>query len=100
MPRPDRIAISSAARETPAASASEADAPAAASSTVTELKMVATRATTTDPPMYRAMLEIPDACPTWSCETAAVDADDAGPFASPSPTESSTSGKDEARVCP
>ena len=87
------IAISTAAREKPAASASEADAPAAVSSTVTELKIVATAATTTDPPMYRAMFEIPDACPTWSCETAAVDADDAGPFASPRPTESSTSGR-------
>ena len=45
------IAISSAARERPDASASEADAPAAVSSTVTELKIVATAATTTDPPM-------------------------------------------------
>ena len=32
--------------------------------TVAELKIVATAATTTDPPMYRAMFEIPDACPT------------------------------------
>ena len=93
MPKPDRIAISSAARERPVASASAADAPAAVSSTVAELKIVATAATTTDPPMYRAMFEIPDACPTWSCDTAAVDADDAGPFARPSPADSATSGR-------
>ena len=98
MPRPDRIAISSAARERPAASASEADAPAAVSSTVVELKIVATRATTTDPPMYRAMFEIPDACPTWSCDTTAVDvdSDDAGPFARPSPAASTMSGTTRA----
>ena len=59
------------------------------------LKIVATAATTTDPPMYRAMFEIPDACPTWSCDTtaAAVDADDAGPLARPSPPASTRSGR-------
>ena len=78
IPKLASIAISRAARETPAASASEAAEPAADSSTVAVLKIVATAATTTDPPMYRAMFEIPDACPTWSCDTTAdaVDADE------------------------
>src|SRR5919112_606730 len=38
------------------------------------------------------MFEIPDACPTSSAETTAVDADDAGPLASPSPTAVAASG--------
>ena len=93
IPRAQRTAIRIAARERPAASASERDAPPSALSFVTELKIVATAATTTDPPMYRAMFEIPDAAPTSSSETAAVDADDAGPFARPSPAESAMSGR-------
>src|SRR4029079_16305275 len=96
IPRAEKTANSSVDRERPAASASEVDAPASVRSTVTELKIVATAATNTDPPMYRAMLEIPEACPTWSCGTAEVDADDAGPLASPSPAESTISGTTKA----
>src|SRR6185503_1591890 len=97
-PRTHMIANTTETRESPDASASEADAPAAVSSTVTELKIVATRATTTAPPMYRAMFEIPDACPTWSSGTTSVDVDndDAGPFARPSPAASSKSGTTKA----
>src|SRR5213079_2534129 len=43
------------------------------------------------------MFEMPDACPTSSGATAAVDADDAGPFARPSPTAIATSGITNAR---
>src|SRR6202012_3456922 len=43
--------------------------------------------------------EIPDAWPTSSCETDAVDADDAGPLASPSPTAIATSGATNAAYC-
>ena len=100
MPRPDRIAISSAARERPAASASEADAPAAVSSTVTELKIVATTATTTDPPMYRAMFEIPDACPTWSCDTAASRRRRRRPIRQAEPGREHHEREDEGRVRP
>src|SRR3974390_2274074 len=46
--------------------------------------------------MYRAMFEIPEAWPTWSGETAEVEADEAGPFARPSPAESTTSGTTKA----
>src|SRR5215207_9508844 len=42
------------------------------------------------------MLEMPDACPTSSGETDDVDADDAGPFASPSPTAAAASGATNA----
>src|SRR6188472_2100072 len=44
------------------------------------------------------MFEIPDAWPTWSCDTTAVDVDndDAGPFARPSPAASTTSGMTKA----
>src|SRR3954451_5613353 len=38
------------------------------------------------------MFEIPEAWPTWSCGTAEVDADDAGPLESPSPAAIATSG--------
>ena len=37
-------------------------------------------------------IEIPDAAPTWSADTAEVEADDAGPFASPRPTAIRISG--------
>src|SRR3954447_8933048 len=42
------------------------------------------------------MFEIPDAAPTSSGETEEVDADEAGPFASPSPTATATSGRTNA----
>src|SRR5215475_12881070 len=42
------------------------------------------------------MFEIPDACPTWSADTDDVDADDAGPFARPSPIANKTSGPTKA----
>src|SRR3954452_10899794 len=42
------------------------------------------------------MFEMPDAWPTWSAETEAVDPDDAGPLAMPSPTASPTSGRTNA----
>src|SRR4051794_7414775 len=37
------------------------------------------------------MFEIPEACPTWSRGTAAVEPDEAGPLATPRPTPSATS---------
>src|SRR6478736_6187775 len=43
------------------------------------------------------MLEMPDAAPTWSAETAEVEADEAGPLANASPSESRTSGPRNAR---
>src|SRR2546423_15031402 len=43
------------------------------------------------------MFEMPDSCPTSSGSTTAVEADDAGPFASPSPTAITTSGITNAR---
>ncbi len=100
IPRPEQIAISSAARERPVASASEADAPAAVSSTATELKIVATAATTTDPPMYRAMFEIPDACPTWSCDTAASRRRRRRPIRQAEPGREHDERDDESRVRP
>src|SRR3954451_6398731 len=39
------------------------------------------------------MLEMPDAAPTWSSGTDAVEADDAGPLAIPRPTAVTTSGR-------
>src|SRR5262245_47576672 len=42
------------------------------------------------------MLEMPDASPTWSADTAAVDAEEAGPLQSPRPTERTTSGPTSA----
>src|SRR3954447_18214030 len=42
------------------------------------------------------MFEMPDACPTWSGETDAVDPDEAGPFATPRPIASATSGATKA----
>src|SRR6186713_3369156 len=42
------------------------------------------------------MFEMPDACPTSSGDTAAVDPDDAGPFATPRPIASATSGATKA----
>src|SRR3954463_14006635 len=42
------------------------------------------------------MFEMPDACPTWSGDTDAVDPDEAGPFATPRPTASATSGATKA----
>src|SRR3954452_4950789 len=38
------------------------------------------------------MFEIPEAWPTWSCGTAEVDADQAGPLESPSPAAIATRG--------
>src|SRR5262245_681101 len=43
------------------------------------------------------MLEMPDAAPTCSAETAEVEAEEAGPLANASPTESTTSGPRNAR---
>src|SRR3954454_12046017 len=42
------------------------------------------------------MLEMPDAAPTWSADTADVEADDAGPFDRPSPTPMAISGRTNA----
>src|SRR4051812_19377214 len=42
------------------------------------------------------MFEIPEACPTWSRGTAAVEPDEAGPLATPRPTASATSGPTNA----
>src|SRR6185312_14623134 len=42
------------------------------------------------------MFEIPAAEPTWSAGTAAVEPDEAGPLASPRPTESTSSGPTNA----
>src|SRR5690349_18138069 len=42
------------------------------------------------------MFEMPEAWPTWSASTAAVEADDAGPFATPSPIASAMSGSTKA----
>ena len=58
--------------------------------------MVAARAVATAAPTYRAMLETPDAPPTWCSGTAAVAADDAGPLDMPIPTAMATSGSRNA----
>src|SRR3954447_9080009 len=42
------------------------------------------------------MFEIPDAWPTWSAGTDEVDAEDAGPFASPRPMAVATRGSTNA----
>src|SRR4051812_47966643 len=42
------------------------------------------------------MFDMPEACPTWSRGTDAVDPDDAGPFATPRPIASATSGTTKA----
>src|SRR3954452_22337915 len=42
------------------------------------------------------MFEMPDAWPTWSADTEAVDPDEAGPLAIPSPTARPTSGRTNA----
>jgi hypothetical protein len=42
------------------------------------------------------MLEMPDASPTWSAATHAVEPDDAGPLAMPRPTASTMSGPTNA----
>ena len=60
------------------------------------VETVAAAATNSDPPTYRAMFEMPDACPTWLFGTADVDAEDAGPLESPSPAEIATNGRTNA----
>jgi hypothetical protein len=42
------------------------------------------------------MFEIPEAAPTWSGGTLEVDADEAGPFAIPSPAARAASGSTKA----
>src|SRR5262249_11341347 len=91
-----QIARNSDERDSPVASASDADAPASRWFVVTELKIVATAATASDPPTYRAMFEMPEAAPTSFAETELVDADDAGPLASPRPTALAISGSTNA----
>src|SRR3954469_5847170 len=49
-------------------------------------------ATNSEPPMYRAMFEMPEAWPTWSAGTADVEADEAGPLERPSPAAITASG--------
>ena len=46
------------------------------------------------------MFEMPAAEPTWSAGTAAVEPDDAGPFASPRPTREHEQRADERGVRP
>src|SRR6476659_1528084 len=58
--------------------------------------MVAASAVATAAPTYRAMFETPDAAPTWSADTAAVDADEAGPLDRPMPTAIAISGSRNA----
>ena len=58
--------------------------------------MVAASAVATAAPTYRAMLETPDAPPTWFSGTEAVAADEDGPFDSPMPTAMATSGSRNA----
>src|SRR6478609_9875591 len=58
--------------------------------------MVAARAVATAAPTYRAMLETPEAPPTWFSGTDAVAADDAGPLDMPMPTAMATSGSRNA----
>src|SRR4051794_38833948 len=58
--------------------------------------MVAASAVATAAPTYRAMLETPDASPTWFSGTAAVAADDAGPLDRPMPTATATNGSRNA----
>src|SRR6478672_13708100 len=61
--------------------------------------MVAASAVATAAPTYRAMLDTPEAPPTWFSGTAAVDADDAGPLDMPIPTAMATSGSRNAEYC-
>ena len=57
---------------------------------------MAASAVATAAPTYRAMFETPDAEPTCSAGTHAVDADDDGPLLSPMPTAMATSGRTNA----
>src|SRR6185437_12082667 len=77
-PQAERIAIRRQALLRPAASASGWEAPSARWLLITALKSIATAATASAAPTYRAMFEMPDAWPTSSGATAAVEPDDAG----------------------
>ncbi len=58
--------------------------------------MVAASAVATAAPTYLAMLETPEAPPTWVSGTDAVAAEDAGPLDRPMPTAMATSGSRNA----
>src|SRR5689334_3932425 len=96
MPAAAVPASSTDERDSPAASASAAVAPAAVRFADTAVDTVAAAATARDPPTYRAMLEMPEAWPTSAGATAAVDAEDAGPLARPSPIAVTASGSTKA----
>ena len=58
--------------------------------------MVAAAAVVTAAPTYLAMVDTPEASPTWLAGTAAVAAEDAGPFDSPSPIATAIRGSTNA----
>ena len=91
-------AISNEDRARPAASASAADAPAAVWLSIAVVETVAAAATNSDPPTYRAMFEMPEACPTWLSGTADVDAEDAGSVREPEPGRDRDQRQDERHV--
>jgi hypothetical protein len=58
--------------------------------------MVAAAAVVTAAPTYLAMFDTPEASPTWLAGTAAVAAEDAGPFDSPIPIATAIRGSTNA----
>src|SRR4051812_18324051 len=91
-PAPAMMAIRIAARDRPAASASAGLAPAPWGFAIAAAYTVAVAATASEPPTYRAMLEMPEAAPPSAGSTDDVEADEAGPLARPRPTAMITSG--------
>src|SRR5262245_10341929 len=91
-----KTAITQDAAPRPAASASAWDLPSSIWLLVTVAWVVAARAVATAAPTYRAMLETPDASPTWFAGTEAVAAADAGPLDSPMPTAIAMRGSRKA----